>query len=62
MNPSYDYIMNQFNDLLLDKIGNIHKNVVKNKNDHSKLNRDAKEIREYVSRIILKYKELFGEF
>ena len=62
MNPSYDYIMNQFNDLLLDKIGNIHKNVVKNKNDYSKLNRDAKEIREYVSRIILKYKELFGEF
>lgn len=62
MNPSYDYIMNQFNDLLLNKIKNIHKIVVKNKNDNYKLGHEAKELREYVSRIILTYNELFGEF
>ena len=55
-------IMNQFNDLLLEEIRNIHKFVVKDKNNTNKLSRDAKELRVYVSRIILTYKELFGEF
>ena len=55
-------IMNQFNDLLLEEIRNIHKFVVKNKNDHNKLSYEAKELREYVFCIILTYKQLFGEF
>jgi len=54
--------MNQFNDLLLEEIRNIHKFVVKNKNDHNKLSYEAKELREYVFCIILTYKQLFGEF
>jgi len=54
--------MNQFNDPLLEEIRNIHKIVVKDKNNTNKLSYEAKELREYVSRIILTYKELFGEF